>query len=645
MRIIKRLDIFILKNFMTLFAGTFCISLFVVMMQFLWKYVDELIGKGLSITVMAKFFFYAGETLVPLALPLAILLASLISFGNLGERFELLSIKAAGISLFRTIRPLVTFMLILSGASFYFQNVKVPQAHQNLMQLLYSMRQKSPELDIPEGVFYDGIEGLNLYVKSKDKNTGILYNMVIYNMRDGIDNAHIILADSGKLETTADKKHLELHLYNGEQFENLNSDALMTGNVPYRRETFVEKHFIFEFDSNFNMADAETFSTSASTKNMQELFTAIDSMNVVYDSLGTAYCNDMKKGSMRVREMSEDDIKKHESEKKQGRIEKVMLDSAFSKMPASAKLSVLRDASQKINAQQMDTEFKSYSMENGDGQIRRHWIQIHQMITMSLACLVFFFIGAPLGAIIRKGGLGLPVVVSVLIFIVYYIINTAGLKLAREGSIPVWLGMWISTIVLAPLGLLFTVKSNNDSAVFNMDAYVSFFKKVFGIRQQRHIARKEVIINDPDYEKMTKHLDYITASCKSYTKRNNLKKFPSYIRLFFKIDQDEEIERISDELEYIVRTLSNSKDKSILMLLNYLPILDIHAHTAPFKSKKLNKAAGIIFPIGLILLFRVGRFRLRLRKDLRKINSTCTKLRERTSILAGENMKTATNNA
>lgn len=636
MRIIKRLDIFILKNFMTLFAGTFCISLFVVMMQFLWKYVDELIGKGLSITIMAKFFFYAGETLVPLALPLAILLASLISFGNLGERFELLSIKAAGISLFRTIRPLVIFMLILSGASFYFQNVKVPQAHQNLMQLLYSMRQKSPELDIPEGVFYDGIEGLNLYVKSKDKETGMLYNMVIYNMRDGIDNAHIILADSGKLETTADKLHLELHLYNGEQFENLNSDALMTGNVPYRRETFVEKHFIFEFDSNFNMADAETFSTSASTKNMQQLFTAIDSMNVMYDSLGTAYYDEMKKGPMRVEEMSQTDIKKYDTAKKQGRIEKVVLDSAFNKMSASVKLSILRDMSQKVNAQQMDTEFKSYSMENGDGQIRRHWIQIHQMVTMSLACLVFFFIGAPLGAIIRKGGLGLPVVVSVLIFIVYYIINTAGLKLAREGSIPVWLGMWISTMVLAPLGLLFTVKSNNDSAVFNMDAYISFFKKILGIRQQRHIARKEVIINDPDYAKMTKHLDYILNSCRIYTKQNNLKRFPSYIRLFFKIDQDEEIERISDELEYIVRILSNSKDKSILISLNYLPILDTHAHTAPFKNRKLNKAAGIIFPIGLILLFRVGRFRLRLRKDLRKINSICTKLRERTSELANE---------
>lgn len=645
MRIIKRLDIFILKNFMTLFAGTFCISLFVVMMQFLWKYVDELIGKGLSITVMAKFFFYAGETLVPLALPLAILLASLISFGNLGERFELLSIKAAGISLFRTIRPLVIFMLILSGASFYFQNVKVPQAHQNLMQLLYSMRQKSPELDIPEGVFYDGIEGLNLYVKNKDKESGMLYNMVIYNMRDGIDNAHIILADSGKLETTADKLHLELHLYNGEQFENLNSDALMTGNVPYRRETFVEKHFIFEFDSNFNMADAETFSTSASTKNMRQLFTAIDSMNVMYDSLGTAYYNDMKKGPMRVDEMSESDVKKYDKEKKQGRIEKVVLDSAFNKMPANVKLSILRDVSQKVNAQQMDTEFKSYSMESGDGQIRRHWIQIHQMVTMSLACLVFFFIGAPLGAIIRKGGLGLPVVVSVLIFIVYYIINTAGLKLAREGSIPVWLGMWISTMVLAPLGLLFTIKSNNDSAVFNMDAYVSFFKKIFGIRQQRHIARKEVIINDPDYARMTKHLDFITASCRDYTKRHNLKRFPSYIRLFFKIDQDEEIERISDELEYIVKTLSNSKDKSILISLNYLPILDTHAHTAPFKNRKLNKAAGIIFPIGLILLFRVGRFRLRLRKDLRKINSICTKLRERTNELAGESNLASTGNA
>ena len=629
MRIIKRLDIFILKNFMTLFAGTFCISLFVVMMQFLWKYVDELIGKGLSITVMAKFFFYAGETLVPLALPLAILLASLISFGNLGERFELLSIKAAGISLFRTIRPLVIFMLILSGASFYFQNVKVPQAHQNLMQLLYSMRQKSPELDIPEGVFYDGIEGLNLYVKNKDKNTGILYNMVIYNMRDGIDNAHIILADSGKLETTADKKHLELHLYNGEQFENLNSDALMTGNVPYRRETFVEKHFIFEFDSNFNMADAETFSTSASTKNMQELFTAIDSMNVVYDSLGTAYYNDMKKGSMRVREMSEDDIKKHESEKKQGRIEKVMLDSAFSKMPASAKLSVLRDASQKINAQQMDTEFKSYSMENGDGQIRRHWIQIHQMITMSLACLVFFFIGAPLGAIIRKGGLGMPVVISVLIFVIYYIIDSGATRVGKSGEMNIVLGTWMSTLVLAPLGAFFTYKSNKDSVVFNIDTYAAFFRKLFGIRLSRHVFKKEVIIHTPAYRENAETLEQLNADCGNYLRTHRLKGLPNYIKIFTSNKHDDAIADLSQQMETVIEELSNTKDPVLLNLMNNYPFLWVKSHKSPFENLWLNALLGIVLPAGVLVYLNIWRFRIRLEKDLKTIIKTNGQIVER----------------
>ena len=223
-----------------LFAGTFCISLFAVMMQFIWKYVDELVGKGLGIDVIAKFFFYAAETLVPLALPLAILLASLISFGNLGERLELLAIKASGVSLFRILRPLIIFVAILSGASLYFQDVVAPEAQMNLMQLRYSMLQKSPELDIPEGVFYDGIDGINIYVKQKNKNTGILYDVIIYNMRDGVDNVHILLSDSAKLQTSANKQFLLLHLYSGEQFENLPSGMLKTRYSPYRRETFVE---------------------------------------------------------------------------------------------------------------------------------------------------------------------------------------------------------------------------------------------------------------------------------------------------------------------------------------------------------------------------------------------------------------------
>ena len=299
MRILKRLDIFILKNFFTLFLGTFVISLFVVMMQFLWKYVDDLVGKGLGIDVIAKFFFYAAETLVPMALPLAILLAALISFGNLGERLELLAIKAAGISLWRTLRPLALLMVLLTGWSYYFQDVVAPEAQHKLMQLLFSMRQKSPELDIPEGVFYDGVEGMNLFVQKKNKDTGMLYGVIIYNFRDGVNNAHIILSDSARLETSADKQHLLLSMFSGEQFENMNSNAMQTKEVPYRRESFVRKHFIIDFNQNFEMSDAD-FSNSARTKDIAQLRVGIDSIAGIIDSTSRAFSLDMQRGTLYI---------------------------------------------------------------------------------------------------------------------------------------------------------------------------------------------------------------------------------------------------------------------------------------------------------------------------------------------------------
>lgn len=643
MRIIKKLDIFVLKNYLTLFAGTFCISLFVVMMQFLWKYVDDLIGKGLALSVMAKFFFYAGETLVSLALPLAILLASLISFGNLGERLELLAIKAAGISLFRTLRPLIIFNVMVACGSFYFQDVVAPRAQQNLMQLLYSMRQKSPELDIPEGVFYDGIDGLNLYVKHKDKETGALYNIIIYNMRDGVDNAHIILADSGRLETSSDKQHLLLHLYKGEQFENLRSGALVTNNIPYRRETFMVKHFIIDFDTNFNMADEDTFAGSATTKNIRQLVADIDSLETYYDSLGVSYYEEMKRNALFIptgnrEERDSTTTAQPQSDKRAAKKANIVLDSVFAKMSIGEQEAIVRAAMQKVSIQQMDTEFKSASMEDGNSQIRRHWLKFWEKITMSLACIVFFFIGAPLGAIIRKGGLGLPVVVSVIIFIIYYIINTAGMKLGRQGSIPVWFGMWLSTIVLAPLGVFFTVKSNNDSVVFNMDAYISFFRKLWGIRAKRHIVRKEVIINTPDYAACADKLGRLVGLCQTYQRTHSLHPLPNYINLYFRTDRDEVVENIVRLMEETVEELSNSKDKQILVGLNYLPVIDTYAHTAPFRNRKLNIVSGVLFPIGVGLMFRIVRFRRRLKKDLRASIKAGIGLKERCEYLATSNV-------
>lgn len=605
MTIIKKLDIFILKNYLTLFAGTFCISLFVVMMQFLWKYIDDLVGKGLTFDIYAKFFFYAGETLVPLALPLAILLASLISFGNIGERLELLAIKAAGISLFRTLRPLILLNLLFTVGSFYFQDRIVPEAELNVMQLIYSMREKSPELDIPEGVFYDGIENINLFVKKKNKETGMLYDVIIYNVQDGVNNAHIILADSAKLETSSNKMHLMLHLFEGEQFENMgnngSTNALQAQNVPYRRETFVEKHFLIDFDSNFNMTDQESISGSAMTKNMNQLVHDIDSLEAFYDSISTVYYKDMQHSALsiphsltlsdydsiviasmdsaRLKELTLEESKQAKQKEKRAFVvptSSINIDTLLNNIDPKQKQRVFMTAMEKSGYQQMDTEYKSQVMENGDIQIRRHWIQYWQKITMALACLMFFFIGAPLGAIIRKGGLGLPVVVSVIIFIVYYIINTFGMKVGREGSIPVWFGMWLSTMVLMPLGIFFTVKSNNDSAVFNMDAYTNFFRKLWGIRTKRHITRKEVIINDPDYPQMSEMLGELTLNCRNYL-RNHRRRSPlGYLKFIFSKRKDPQAEEINMYLEYIVDSLSNSKEKQILLDLNYLPIIDPH---------------------------------------------------------------------
>ena len=261
---IRKLDKFIARQFGLLFVGTFFICQFILMMQFLWKYIDDLIGKGLSMDVLAQFFWYMSLMLVPQALPLAILLSSLIAFGNLGESSELTAIKAAGISLMQAFRPLIVIVIFIAFGSFYFQNVIGPNANMSFSRLLLSMKQKSPELEIPEGVFYDGIPGCNLYVQKKDLETGKLYGVMIYKMTDSYEDAAIILADSGMLQSTAEKKHLLLTLYSGEWFENMKSQQVMRGtSVPYRRETFVKKTILLDFDSDFNVADASALSNNS----------------------------------------------------------------------------------------------------------------------------------------------------------------------------------------------------------------------------------------------------------------------------------------------------------------------------------------------------------------------------------------------
>ncbi len=616
---IKKLDIFVLKSFCTLFIGTFFICLFIFMMQFLWRYVDELIGKGLEMTVMAQFFFYSALTLVPVSLPLAVLLAALITFGNFGERFELLAMKAAGISLLKIMRPLIIFIVFICCLSFYFQNVIGPKAQTDLGTLLISMKQKAPELDIPEGVFYDEIDGYNLYVKRKNRDTGMLYDVLIYNFEKGFENAQIIKADSGRLEMTADKKHLYLHLYSGEQFENLKSQSMDQRNVPYRREAFREKHAIIEFDSDFNMVDAGIMSNYSNSKNMKKLQMDIDSMQVQNDSLARVYYEEAMQGTYRVTAgMTKEDTLKIEK----AHLGEYSVDSIFNMATLVEKQKIISTAIGRAEGAGSDWSFKSNDISMTENNLRRHMTSWHEKLTLSLACLIFFFIGAPLGGIIRKGGLGMPVVVSVFIFIVYYIINNTGYKMARDGKWIVWMGMWTSTAVLAPLGAFLTYKSNNDSVVLNADAYINWFKKVVGIRNVRHLFRKEVIIHDPNYVRIPGDLRALSFDCRAYAEKKALKRAPNYFKLWMAGNRDEVMEKINERLETLIDEMSNTKSITLLTELNNYPIIPVHAHVRPFRSYWLNLLCGVLFPIGLFFYFRIWIFRIRLNKDMERIIKT-----------------------
>ncbi len=617
---IKKLDIFIARQFSMLFIGTFFICQFVLMMQFLWRYIDDLIGKGLSMDVLSQFFWYMSLMLVPQALPLAILLSSLITFGNLGESSELTAIKAAGISLMQAFRSLIFISVIICLGSFYFQNYIGPQANLKIGQLLLSMKQKSPELEIPEGIFYDGIPNCNLFVQKKNVNTGRLYGLMIYRMTASYEDAAIILADSGMLQSTAEKKHLLLTLWSGEWFENMQTQEF--GNsaaVPYRRETFAAKKIVLDFDADFSMTEATSLSNDARAKSLGKISNDIDSLNNVYDSIGKVFYKDAK-----MMYYSCDKISKSDSIKaiKTAMAKPFNYDSLFDKLTIEKKQAAVNTALSRVQSEVSDLEFKSMITSDGDNVIRQHEIEAVNKFTLALSCLIFFFIGAPLGAIIRKGGLGVPVIISVLVFIIYYILDNSGYRMARSGMWTVWFGKGLAPGVLIPIAIFVTYKADNDSMVFNMDLYKDLFMRMFGLRIKRHVFGKEVIINDPDYARDKEHLVAVTQDIRTYSRENNLKIIPNPIKVFFKYMPDHEIERISKEMEATIEDLSNTTDKHILAELNNYPILTIKAHTRPFEHKWLNIISAIIVPVGLFFYLRMWRFRLRLMRDLHNIEQT-----------------------
>ena len=603
---IKKLYIFIIKQFGLLFFGTFFICQFVLMMQFLWRYVDELIGKGLSLEIMAQFFWYMGLMLMPQAFPLAILLSSLIAFGNLGESSELTAIKAAGISLMQTFRPLIVIVLLISCISYYFQDVIGPKANLSFYQLLVSVKHKSPELEIPEGVFYDGLPGSNIYVQKKDLTTGKLYGIMIYRQTGSYEDQAIILADSGMMQTTEEKKHLVLTLYSGEWFENMRSqDLANSANIPYRRETFSTKRIVLDFDSGLNLADMADVAGDARMKPLTKLLHDIDSIKEHNDSVGYSFYTEAKRYGLRLPTVSAEDSVK---------IMKQLAQSAVKSALAS------------VQSVKMDVEMKADYARSLHRYYHHHQLEAIKKFTLSLSCLIFFFIGAPLGAIIRKGGLGVPVIVSVLVFIIYYIFDNTGFRMAREGQWTVGFGMTISTWTLAPVAAFFTYKANKDSVVFNIDLYKQIVSRILGLRTKRNITRKEVIIEDPKYLLDAEMLKNISIAIERYGEEHHLLRWPNPIKVFFHSGDDHDIESINNVLETAIEDLSYTRNNYVLMKLSQFPVIATHAHTRPFQRKWLNAITGLFLPTGLFFYIRMIRFRIRLYRDLQHIIRVNNKL-------------------
>lgn len=628
MLFIKRLHIFLLKSFLPVFAMTFFIVLFIVLMQFLWRYIDDLVGKGLEIKVLAELFGYAAVCMVPQALPLAILLASLMTFGNLGEKSELTAMKAAGISLLRSMMPLIILVSGIAVGAFFFQNDILPKAQVKMWTLLFSVKQKSPELEIPEKAFYDQIPGYSIYVDSKNPQTGILRDIMIYDLSKGYGNATVLRADSARLAFTADQSHLYLKMWKGEQFDNMQggSAGLSAGsqNQPFRRETFLDKELMIKFDKGFNRLDEGGMRKQYVGKNIAELNHTIDSVQGRIDSVGERYSRTLRAKAYAGVVPPLDSVGNPLPlpplvRKGDDASSNPSLSRLIASLGVQERREMYQRAAMAAEQSRMDLQFKVETMKDDFYALRRHQIELMKKFTLSVACLLFFFIGAPLGAIIRKGGLGTPLVVSVLIFIVYYIIDNTGYKLARDGKWVVWQGMWISTFILAPLGVYVTYKAMNDSAVFNPDAWRRFLQKVLGVQLQRRVDFKEIIMTPMPLSEARERMERLLEATRRL--RQSCRRPQWFVPYWWSGFDTKSIGSLSAELDDDCRSMTDVQDLAVVNKLLDFPVIRRQWIYRPAPSHVWGVAAMLLLPLSLPIWI-VGMIKQRyLCRDLRKIEN------------------------
>ena len=622
----KIVDKYILRTFIPLFVMSFAVCWFIVVMQFLWRYIDELVGKGLSGFMLLKIIFYAALSFIPMSLPLGILLASLMTLGNLGERLELLALKASGIRLYRIIRPIMLLVLAMACGLFYFQNDLMIRAQVRMWTLVITAKYAAPEMEITPGVFYTGIPGYSLYAKDRDAGTGLMHRMMVYDMSRGYLNPRIIRADSGRLVMDKSKKFLVLKLYQGQSFENIQTQSYNTSTdaVPYMLPHFDYSETFIPFDANIKMQDEGELSSMYVGKNLHQLQRSIDSIRPILDSTRLSYAQVVGASLMEshygtssyayqdsaTRAQEQVRLAHLEQQTRHSKAEDASL--TFTPQDSLQAISMARDKADRVK------EEASLYIDTDDAQfyqfrtLHQEW---HRKFTFPVSCLIFALIGSSLGAIVRRGGIGMPIIISIFFFVVYFIIDSFGTNMLRNESIPIWLGMWLSNIVLFPVGIFLAYKANQDSSALNVEVYVIFFRKLFGFRGVRKVEYQELVIEEADYKAGA------LAVAQALKHTDALLQGPLFAGRIWSIwtrgAEQKQLATLSKELDDITESLRHTPLRLLVSKLCDLPLLP--TRLSPFlpEEPRWGRILGALLPISLPFGLFLSRVRTHLRADLR----------------------------
>ena len=646
--VFKIVDKYILRTFIPLFVMSFAVCWFIVVMQFLWRYIDELVGKGLSGFMLLKIIFYAALSFIPMSLPLGILLASLMTLGNLGERLELLALKASGIRLYRIIRPIMLLVLAMACGLFYFQNDLMIRAQVRMWTLVITAKYAAPEMEITPGVFYTGIPGYSLYAKDRDAGTGLMHRMMVYDMSRGYLNPRIIRADSGRLVMDKSKKFLVLKLYQGQSFENIQTQSYNTSTdaVPYMLPHFDYSETFIPFDANIKMQDEGELSSMYVGKNLHQLQRSIDSIRPILDSTRLSYAQVVGASLMEshygtssyayqdsaTRAQEQVRLAHLEQQTRHSKAEDTSL--TFTPQDSLQAISMARDKADRVK------EEASLYIDTDDAQfyqfrtLHQEW---HRKFTFPVSCLIFALIGSSLGAIVRRGGIGMPIIISIFFFVVYFIIDSFGTNMLRNESIPIWLGMWLSNIVLFPVGIFLAYKANQDSSALNVEVYVIFFRKLFGFRGVRKVEYQELIIEEADYKAGA------LAVAQALKHTDALLQGPLFAGRIWSIwtrgAEQKQLASLSKELDDITESLRHTPSRLLVSKLCDLPLLP--TRLSPFlpEAPRWGRILGALLPISLPFGLFLSRVRTHLRADLR---TTHTVLLQIADEVAAANKRTHT---